>query len=904
MRSVPLAVAAVALLFLVGIPIPSGLHAPGIPPLSTEAAPASASLRVPGTGAAPVGRIPAIWALNTTLSPGLLAREASSPPPISAITPVPLPPIPPTRPTVMTFLTNSTSCCVSANYTAPTGAWSLILLNYTGQAVAGVYDSSFRAYVDQAQVFFGTTPEYGIWYDEADLTPYASLLTGAFNFTFLLGAAVTSGYFLTSVSLLFYPVVAGQAAPTEPNLVIPLWHRVFVSSTGTFVWDVATIPQNVTNATLQLWAYGFGPDEFWYAQQPALRTIQISVDNSTVLDYFPFQYINTGGNDLFAWRPVTGVFTLSDRPYDLDVTALLSSIEGTHNLTATITGVAAGSSWLLGGSLLLYTNATAPAAASPSTSFSAGVPHVVSGAHSYEEFVNDSAVAQSTFGLGPTARTVAEFENSSYENVFATSTDWQNISSIERIAETVITESNGTRQTSNTSWTFPFSADLGSVFVPNSGQGSGYPIYGNVTDSMLDLQQRWNETSETWPGTGGGPGPSTLASVDYRVTGGNNLFVGAEELISANAAELLAITFVQSATTADYRASTTAGGLTWNYEHLQVGSGYDPPPPNEVETVLVNQADDPVSASLSVSRTEVDVGRTVTFDVRAVGGSGTYQYDYGGLPSGCSTLDAASVNCRPTATGPFEVWVVATDSGGTPSFASSVGLVVVSAPTATIGGNGTRVDAGATVLLVAQVSGGVAPYVCTWNVPGSPIVASSCQGGYPASGEQSGTVVTGTLQLVDATGATVNATFSFSVVPPPTVAWVGTVPSTATAPTALVFRAAASGGVAPYEYLWLVNDSVVQNSSDANFTLVVPGGATYSLLVEVTDADGAQAVNGPVQIAATGPPAPTPGTGASSSPAPDDVVEWALVAAVAAGAAGVLVGGRIGRASATRRPPR
>ena len=169
----------------------------------------------------------------------------------------------------MTFLTNNKTCCVSSNFSAPTGTWALILLNYTGQAVAGVYDSSFRAYIDQAQVFFGTTPEYGIWYDEADMTPYSSLLVGTFNFTFLLGAAVTSGYFLTSVSLLFYPVPLGGDAPTEPNQVIPLWHRVFVSTTSTFVWDVATVPQNVTNATLQLWAYGFGPDEFWYASSPA-----------------------------------------------------------------------------------------------------------------------------------------------------------------------------------------------------------------------------------------------------------------------------------------------------------------------------------------------------------------------------------------------------------------------------------------------------------------------------------------------------------------------------------------------------------------------------------------------------------------------------------------------------------
>lgn len=909
MRPILLAVVLVTVLIL-AVPAAAPRATLPSPPAPLAGLPTAAPVSL-APGAVPSAPAPRVWDLNTTLSPKLLATGSTGPTPISAISPVPLPPIPSTTPTVMTFLTASKDCCVSANYTAPSGGpWALIVLNYTGEAVAGVYDSSFRAYIDQAQVFFGTTPEYGIWYDDADVTPYASLLTGTFNFTFLLGAAVTSGYFLTSVSLSFYPVPAGGSAPTEPNMVLPLWHRVFANATSTSVSTVASVPDNVTNATLQLWAYGFGPDEFWYAQQPALRTIEVRVDNSTVLDDQPFQYINTGGNDLFAWRPITGAFTLSDRPYDLDVTGLLGTLEGTHYFTATITDVTSGSSWLLGGSLLLTTSPGAPSVTAHSSTFTASAPHVSEGAHSYAEFTNYSFSAVSTFGSGAAPLTVAVFTNSSYQGVILTSsetvlgatTQWENISALETMDQTVLTSGDGPTRVVTTNWSFPLSIDLGSLFVPFPGQGSGYPIYGNVTTYMLDLQQEWNETSAGW--YAGGPPEAAPPSytVDYRVTGGNNLFTGEEELISANGAELLSISFVQSATTAEYRATTTSGGLTWSYDHLLVGSGYNPPPPNEVQTVLVNALVDPVAATLSASPPTVDVGQGVELMGRVVGGTGTYSLAYLGLPPGCASSNATNLLCWPTVAGQYTVWLDASDSDGASSPAASLTLTVLPAPTLVVAGNGGQVDAGVTASFGAEVTGGLAPYNCVWTLPGTPVQTTPCGVPFNTTGTTAGTMEIGSVEVEDATGTSVNATFSFTVVDPPTVAWIGTVPTKVAAPSAVDVRASASDGVAPYTYVWLVNGTAVQSSTDANFTLVVAGSGTFTLVVEVTDADGVQAVEGPVSVVATASASPSPGTGTSSGSGSSNALEWALLAGAAAGVVGLLVGILVGRASAPRRP--
>ncbi len=881
------AVTALAILLVLSWPAPAALgHA-------AASAPTLAPPQGPGSGAGAPG-VPsppareALWGVNTTVAPALLPVPAASSPSISDISPAPLPPIPTTTPVVMTFATASKNCCVSANFSAPSGTWALILLNYTGEAVQGVYDSSFRAYIDQAQVFFGTTPEYGIWYDDADMTPYSGLLVGTFNFTFLLGAAVTTGYFLTSVSLLFYPVPAGAHAPTEPDLVVPLWHRVFTSTTSTFVWDVATIPQNVTNATLQLWAYGFGPDEFWYAEQPGLRTLEVSVDNSSALAFLPMEYINTGGNDLFAWRPITAAFTENDRPYDLDVTALLGTLEGTHNFTATMTGVTSGSNWLIGGSLLLYTNASEPAASPSVRSFVASAPHVVTGVHSYAEFANTSSEAQSLFGTGSSATNVTLFENTTYQNVELTPTGWENISMVERIAQTVITVANGTRQTVETNWTFPFSADLGSVFVPNSGQGTGYPIYGNVTEYMLNLRQQWNETGATWTVGAAGPALTASYSVLYDVTGGNNVFSGTEELISANAAQILSITFVESATSAEYRADRLSGGLVWQYDHVVLGSGYNPPAPDQAETILLNEVVAPVNAGLSSSAPEVDVGGTLVLEAHAVGGAGNYQYVWAGLPTGCRSNDSATLRCQPTGAGTFVVGVAATDSAGATSLTASTTVLVAPAPQVTVSGNGTQVDPNVAATFRAAITGGVAPYVCTWQVPGFPTGSSDCSSTFTASGTTAGTAVAGTLEVTDGTGRTVNTTFSFDVVAPPALSLVNAIPSHVTAPTTITLRAVADGGVGPYEYIWLVNSTIVQNSSAANFTFGILGAGTYTVLVEVTDADGAQAAVGPQEISATGSTAQPPGAGGTGSS--NDVLEWALIAGIVAGAAGVLAG--------------
>src|SRR5579862_1309986 len=137
---------------------------------ASPAAPASAAIGLGSSGLTQDALASRAW--NTSLAG---TSPDTSTPPTSALIATPPPAVPDTTPTVMYFLNASESCCVESNYSAPTGPWAMIVLNYTGQAVNGVYDSSYRAYVDQSMVLFGTTPEYGTWTVLKDITEYSVL---------------------------------------------------------------------------------------------------------------------------------------------------------------------------------------------------------------------------------------------------------------------------------------------------------------------------------------------------------------------------------------------------------------------------------------------------------------------------------------------------------------------------------------------------------------------------------------------------------------------------------------------------------------------------------------------------------------------------------------------------------
>ncbi len=124
---------------------------------------------------------------------------------------------------------------------------------------------------------------------------------------------------------------------------------------------------------------------------------------------------------------------------------------------------------------------------------------------------------------------------------------------------------------------------------------------------------------------------------------------------------------------------------------------------------------DPSLTGLVASRPGADLGQSVNFSAEGLaGGSGGFSYSWSGLPSGCATADAATVECTPDAIGSSSVLVTVTDSNGVSANASlsfTTYPVLSAAPSASV----TALAAGSTVTFSAGAVGGDGPYAYVWS---------------------------------------------------------------------------------------------------------------------------------------------------------------------------------------------
>ena len=802
----------------------------------------------------------------------------------------------------------------SETLTAPTGSWARIVLNYTGSGVNTIFDSSFRGFVDRSMVLFGTTPEYGQWTVLQDLTEYSALLRGSFNFTFLVDAAVgLGGYFLTTLSLSFYPVPAGQTPPSEPMSIIPLWYRVSPSSTSPTVYVDTTLPMNVTNATLELYAYGLNADEFWYAAQPGLREIQVFSNGTQFLSILPFQYINTGGISLFTWRPIAGAFTLADRPYRLNVTAGLGLLEGTHNLTARISGLSAGSVWYIGGSLLMDTSASMGPATVTSSSVTSPAPAITTdGTTYYDETTTVSLHLGSTLASSAGPVNVSSWTNETYSRASTLNrpwlnANWTNLSSDQRSTMTSLTEGPGGTAREVQTYDFPVAMDQGDAFVVTSTTGGTYPIYGNYTKYFDNVLQEWNETLQS---IGSNPLTTHFQRVDDRVTCGVNINAGTEELTGPNSGLDLSNTLIEAQTTKFYSQYSASPSGGTSYSHLVIGSSYQPTTASLAETILTNLVSAPVTAAVIGNVSTIDVGRSVHFTAAASGGGGPFSYSWGGLPGGCVPVDSPVLSCTPSGPGTFFVTVVVSDALGGLSPTATTALVVNPSPTATVQTNLTLVDVGQTLLVTATAVGGTGALQCRWSVSGGAwSTLMLCSSGYSYTPRTPGALHF-SVQVIDAIGYSFTslAGGNVTVAALPSVVIVAPSSNATTVGTPLALTAYATGGAGTLLYEWLLDATPVDGVQGPLFTFVPTSAGSYLVTVEVTDGAGMVSESSNLTIEVGPAPAgPSGGNGGGSSSLPGGLDWYAFLALgivfglLGGVVMGVLLGGR--RPPRSSRPP-
>jgi hypothetical protein len=126
---------------------------------------------------------------------------------------------------------------------------------------------------------------------------------------------------------------------------------------------------------------------------------------------------------------------------------------------------------------------------------------------------------------------------------------------------------------------------------------------------------------------------------------------------------------------------------------------------------------DPTVSIPTASPASVDVGQLATFSVTTSGGSGGNSYFWSGLPSGCTSSDAATLSCAISAVGTYRINVTVTDSNGFVVQSPVLTFVVNTDPTvAEPTPSSDSFGVGQSFTLSVTASGGSGVYAFAWDI--------------------------------------------------------------------------------------------------------------------------------------------------------------------------------------------
>ncbi len=228
----------------------------------------------------------------------------------------------------------------------PNGTWETAILNVTGYDAGTAYDYFNSFNVNDATVWLGVNPEAGSWAVNVNISMFMSFFDGKTSIS-VSGSTLGlhqnfRGIQYNNYTLLLYPVPAGHTPPTYPSQVIKL-------GKGT---NYVNIPTDTVAANVQSIVID---NEFQYTLNPAWAAYTWSVNGTKLADSFIYPWINSGGIDLFSWRPIYPPYMLNHQWNVVNLTDALGMIEGSH-VPLQVNGASEGPGMgLFVGNLFLYT---------------------------------------------------------------------------------------------------------------------------------------------------------------------------------------------------------------------------------------------------------------------------------------------------------------------------------------------------------------------------------------------------------------------------------------------------------------------------------------------------------------------------------------------------------------------
>ncbi|MCI4320366.1 MAG: PKD domain-containing protein [Thermoplasmata archaeon] len=239
-------------------------------------------------------------------------------------------------------------------------------------------------------------------------------------------------------------------------------------------------------------------------------------------------------------------------------------------------------------------------------------------------------------------------------------------------------------------------------------------------------------------------------------------------------------------------------------------------------------------ATLVASRPAVDQNQSVDLVANASGGTFTFTYTYGNLPSDCASSNSTSISCAFNVTGTFPLNVTVTDSAGA-RVVANLTIQVYPDPLANLTVAPAVIDLGQGVQYTVTILGGSGGVNYTYRTlpPGCAARNAPSVNCTPSAG---GTF-SSSVRIVDRAGEAV-ATPNVAIVvhPRPTVS-AQTGPTSGTVPFTVNFTAVSSGGTLPVSFVWSFGDGS-SNASVANVSHVYLSVGHFVAVVTASDSLG------------------------------------------------------------------
>jgi hypothetical protein len=420
------------------------------------------------------------------------------------------------------------------NYAPPSdcpGPWAKVVLEADINLSAGIqYDRTANFWLGPVNIYFGTTaepsPNLGpSWHIENDLTEYSSIFYAAQSGQANIGNTLCCGLTSTiyaSASLEFYPLASGQTAPVAADVVLPLsagpsGGTVALGSTSSTLAGTFTMPTNIKNAYLDVYAQSQSGDEFWYTCVPTdvatelqscsntgFRETEVTIDGQPAGVAPVFPWIFTGGIDPYLWFPIPGVQALNFTPYRVNLTPFAGVLSNGQPHTVSLSVYNANNYFSATASLLLYLDASTTQVTGSVTKNTLAGPNPVvteklnvqptsttgtvdiSSKRSFEisGYIN-SAKGKVTTRVQQTVN----FSNNQYFNITG-SAYVQDISQVSQVSSEVKTSGGGSpTKFTNQSFNFPLTLDISLAYLSNGDI--------NQTTTADQLYQATDSTVQT-----------------------------------------------------------------------------------------------------------------------------------------------------------------------------------------------------------------------------------------------------------------------------------------------------------------------------------------------------------------------------------------------------------------------